>query len=489
MATQTLLAEQLSKAPPSDPVGMYYTGSEWLPGPPPAKVTPTSVPVKLWPTAAAPPPRHPRAARRVVFRSQCARLDWRAKWAASTKAAPSLQIQSPKAYVEPEKDGLEEKLRREAAEELPAGAEEVVIDGAPYVQYGADLGGRKLEAGPLRGKVVSAIDVPPLARVARHPDVMPLYDCEGNLKKEGDAPLGVAYDAEGLPVPDWDVVEECDGQGRAFIDGRGQRHAKIEVRGSLEDAVLLDTKRAFPVWGKRFGLVTRKRVGRVGTLTVEKAKDCLEKESFGFRMAEAVNVPPLIELRYGEVHNECASVTIVAGLSELHLSHKENIQDVHYMLMGLGYVSYTPVDQDQTGEEVPRFWGEGISTAPSKHYAGDGGAVSIKQQGPTYYTWHYRLPPFVEGLALEGEAGDPRGGPEALLRAARLKKLELQQEQLQEERATALRARVAEAAKQPWYRDYFPDGEVDPATGEVVNAPGTLPGEVAIAPCDADDKE
>ena len=50
-------------------------------------------------------------------------------------------------------------------------------------------------------------------------------------------------------------------------------------------------------------------------------------------------------------------------------------------------------------------------------------------------------------------------------------------------------ARVAEAAQQPWYRDYFPDGEVDPTTGEIVNAPGTLPGEVAIAPCDADDKE
>ena len=112
MATQTILAEQLATAAKTDPEQMYYTGSEWLPGPPPAKVTPTSVPVKLWPTAAAPPPRHPRAARRVVFRSQCARLDWRAKWAASTKAAPSLQIQSPKAYVEPAKDDIVEKRKR-----------------------------------------------------------------------------------------------------------------------------------------------------------------------------------------------------------------------------------------------------------------------------------------------------------------------------------------------------------------------------------------
>jgi hypothetical protein len=263
----------------------------------------------------------------------------------------------------------------------------------------------------------------------------------------------------------------------------------MEVRGSLEDAVLLDTKRAFPVWGKRFGLVTRKRVGRVGTLTVEKAKECLEKESFGFRMNESTKVPPLIELRYGEVHNECSSVIIGAGLSELHLSHKEDIQDVHYMLMGLGYVAYTPVDQEVEKDEIPRFWGEGISTSPSKVYGGDGGAVSMKQQGPSIYTWHYRLPPFVEGLALEGESGDPRGGPEALLRAARLKKLELQQEQLHEARATALRKRVAEAATQPWYRDYFPEGEVDPTTGDIVNAPGTLPGEVALAPGDADDKE
>ena len=54
MATQTILAEQLATAAKTDPEQMYYTGSEWLPGPPPAKVTPTSVPVKLWPTAAAP---------------------------------------------------------------------------------------------------------------------------------------------------------------------------------------------------------------------------------------------------------------------------------------------------------------------------------------------------------------------------------------------------------------------------------------------------
>ena len=322
---------------------------------------------------------------------------------------PRCRSRAPR-LVEPAKDDLEEKLRREAYDELPAGAEEVVIDGAPYVQYGADLGGRKLEAGPLRGKVVSAIDVPPLARVARHPDVMPLYDVEGNLKLPGDAPLGVAYDAEGAG-PGLGRVEECDGQGRAFIDGRGQRHAKIEVRGSLEDAVLLDTKRAFPVWGKRFGLETRKRVGRVGTLTVEKAKECLEKESFGFRMAEAVNLPPLIELRYGEVHNECASVTIVAGLSELHLSHKENIQDVHYMLMGLGYVSYTPVDQDQTGEEVPRFWGEGISTAPSKHYRRRRRRRS-HAAGPDLPSRHYRLPSSVEGLAWKVRA--TRGGPSTL---------------------------------------------------------------------------
>lgn len=138
--------------------------------------------------------------------------------------------------------------------------------------------------------------------------------------------------------------------------------------------------------------------------------------------------------------------------------------------------------------ELPRFWGEGISTAPSKVYAGDGGAISPGQQGPTWYTWSYRFPPFVEGLALEGESGDPRGGPEALLRAQRLAKMEREQDALLEARNAALSARAKEAGTQPWYRDFFPEGELDPVSGALVNAPGTLPGE-ALELVDADAKK
>ena len=32
-----------------------------------------------------------------------------------------------------------------------------------------------------------------------------LYDHLGNPKKEGDPPLGVGYDEDGCPVPDWDI--------------------------------------------------------------------------------------------------------------------------------------------------------------------------------------------------------------------------------------------------------------------------------------------
>ena len=94
----------------------------------------------------------------------------------------------------------------------------------------------------------------------------------------------------------------------------------------------------------------------------------------------------------------------------------------------------------------------------------------------------------MEGLALEGESGDPRGGPEALLRAQRLAKMERKQDVLLEARNAALSARVIEAGTQPWYRDYFPEGELDPVSGALVNAPGTLPGE-ALELVDADAKE
>ena len=44
-----------------------------------------------------------------------------------------------------------------------------------------------------------------------------LYSEHGVPKKPGDAPLGIAYDEQGLPVPDWEA------EGRAAIKFRGGR--------------------------------------------------------------------------------------------------------------------------------------------------------------------------------------------------------------------------------------------------------------------------
>ena len=157
------------------------------------------------------------------------------------------------------------------------------------------------------------------------------------------------------------------------------------------------------------------------------------------------------------------------------------------MLQALGYVCY---NVPQPTED--RFWGEGIDVYPTKVYRGDGGVVDNKTKGPMYYSWYYRLPPFVTGLALEGEEGDPLGGPEARLRQNRLKKIEQDQQDLNEERLAALKARCKEQSTMPWYRDYFPNGEYDPETKQIINAPGTLPGETPLTITDGqvdDDKE
>ena len=48
-------------------------------------------------------------------------------------------------------------------------------------------------------------------------EAIQLYNEHGVPKKEGDPPLGIAYDADGLPVPDWEA------EGRAAIKFRGGR--------------------------------------------------------------------------------------------------------------------------------------------------------------------------------------------------------------------------------------------------------------------------
>ena len=48
-------------------------------------------------------------------------------------------------------------------------------------------------------------------------ETIQLYNEHGVPKKAGDAPLGIAYDRDGLPVPDWEA------EGRAAIKFRGGR--------------------------------------------------------------------------------------------------------------------------------------------------------------------------------------------------------------------------------------------------------------------------
>ena len=48
-------------------------------------------------------------------------------------------------------------------------------------------------------------------------ETIQLYNEHGVPKKLGDAPLGIAYDGDGLPVPDWEA------DGRAAIKFRGGR--------------------------------------------------------------------------------------------------------------------------------------------------------------------------------------------------------------------------------------------------------------------------
>ena len=99
--------------------------------------------------------------------------------------------------------------------------------------------------------------------------------------------------------------------------------------------------------------------------------------------------PPYVRLCYGEHHGEQDSIRLFTGLSEIHLQKELDLTEVHYMLQGLGYVSYnTP------SLEEDRWWGEGIDVYPQRVSAGLAGG-----KGPMFYSWFYRLPPWMPGLA------------------------------------------------------------------------------------------
>lgn len=217
----------------------------------------------------------------------------------------------------------------------------------------------------------------------------PLFDRAG--KPRGDKPLGIAYTEDGVPVPDWDIV----------IEEGERRGARIEGAIDLKDYV---TDRSPPSWGKRFGLVRKTRVGAFGSLTTDEAKLCLTTEDFGWVLGEESPVPPYVRLCYGELHGEQESIRIFTGLSEIHLLKDLDVREVHYMLQGLGYVCYNVPAYDED-----RWWGPGIDCFPQKVSAGLPGG-----KGPMFYSWYYRLPPWMPGLVKEGEAGDYLNGPIAL---------------------------------------------------------------------------
>eukprot|EP00634_Sargassococcus_sp_CCMP2135_P016900 CAMPEP_0198649840 /NCGR_PEP_ID=MMETSP1467-20131203/4556_1 /TAXON_ID=1462469 /ORGANISM="unid. sp., Strain CCMP2135" /LENGTH=287 /DNA_ID=CAMNT_0044385647 /DNA_START=14 /DNA_END=877 /DNA_ORIENTATION=+ len=232
----------------------------------------------------------------------------------------------------------------------------------------------------------------------------------GEAKREGDAPLGIGYDEDGIPHPDWRV--EVEGLEPDPKTGR-RRGAKIVGAIDLKDLAGTVTRHP-PTWGKKFGRTTVEGVGDVGALTVEEAVLCLTTEDFGFRLgADADKAPykaPYVRLCYGELHGEQASIRYFVGLSELHLLKDLDLRECHYALQRLGYVCYnSPENLDEE-----RWWGPGINACPHKVTAGVPGG-----KGPAFYSWYYRLPPWMPGLVLEGEDADYLNGPLALKLKAR----------------------------------------------------------------------
>mmetsp|Transcript_21065 Transcript_21065/g.27308 ORF Transcript_21065/g.27308 Transcript_21065/m.27308 type:complete len:289 (+) Transcript_21065:42-908(+) len=226
-----------------------------------------------------------------------------------------------------------------------------------------------------------------------------LFDANGVEKKEGDGPLGIAYTEDGVPVPDWSVVIE---EG---IEANGRRRG-AKIVGAIDLKQLSkQISRHAPNWGKRYGCVTVAGVGEVGAFDLEEAKLCLTTEDFGWELgadADKAPYPPYVRLCYGELHGEQDSIRLFTGKSEIHLLKELDLRQVHYMLAGLGYVCYnSPDNLDEN-----RFWGPGVNNCPHIVTAGLPGG-----KGPCFYSWYFRLPPWMPGLVLAGEPGDYQNGP------------------------------------------------------------------------------
>jgi len=51
---------------------------------------------------------------------------------------------------------------------------------------------------------VSSVEIPAVFSTIEDPEVRELFDADG--KPKGDKPLGMAFDADGFIVPDWEIV-------------------------------------------------------------------------------------------------------------------------------------------------------------------------------------------------------------------------------------------------------------------------------------------
>ncbi len=260
-----------------------------------------------------------------------------------------------------------------------------------------------------------------------------LYSRDGEPLPIDGGPYGIAYDEDGLPVPDWDIEEDDDAHGLTGSDGR-RRCARIIGAVNMKDYLHL-VKRTMPDWGKRFGLVKKAGIGYFGTYTIDDAKLCITTEDFGYKIPveeeHLAPYPPYLRLCYGELHGDQDSIRIFTGLSEIHLLKDIDLKEVHYMIHGLGYVCYNhPIWEED------RWWGEGIDVYPQKVGSGMPG-----NKGPIFYSWYYRLPPWMPGLCLEGEDGDYISGPLALKRKAKEERERIFREKINEEQLIKLKAR------------------------------------------------
>lgn len=327
--------------------------------------------------------------------------------------------------------------------DIPKGSyREVEIDGETFYETG------------FHKSKYSDVELPALFRERKPREWTRLWDKDGNEKKEGDGPLGIAYDENGLPFPDWQVEDtRLDENGNEIVDERGRRRGYLTITGMVsEDDLKIKTKRAAPTWGKKFGTKFVQTVGFVGTLTIDEAKECLLTEDFGWKLGddEKISGPPLLSVCYGEDHGECESLVIYTGMSEIHVEIHQDHVALHAMIQSLGYVCYNIGPRALTD----KYWGEGVHTSPEPSQDDprpDGTRAPVK------YSWFYRMPPYLEGLdcvlAVEGEEGDPFNGPTALKYKKIKDKYEEEEDKLIEDRIAALKARCANEKTKPWYKE------------------------------------